>query len=113
MEDNNYLLLKQEFRSYKETTDKQIEELKKQIEDHEKRIQLMEKSKEKTDYQYEQIIQTLNKLNEKTIPDLTMQIEELRNKPIKRYETIIGSILGAIFGAVGGSIASFFLKGNS
>lgn len=109
MEENKILLLEQEFHSYKEITDKEIIKLQKELEDHEKRILSIERSKEKTDFQYEQIMETLNKLNNITIPNLTAQIEELKNKPIKRYDQIIGSVLGAIFGAIGGAIAGMLL----
>ena len=103
-------LLKQHFEAYKKYTDKEIDELKRFTEDQEKRIRTMEMSKEKTDYQYEQIMETLKILNEKTIPNLTAQIEELKNKPVKRYETIVGSVLGAIFGAAGGAIVGALFK---
>ena len=106
------LLLKQEFKSFKELTEKQIDSLNKVTDEQEKRINELERNNTKTDLQYEQIIQTLNKLNDTTIPNLVAQIEELKNKPVKRYETVVGSILGAIFGAIGGAIAGMFLKGN-
>jgi len=110
MEDSKILLLEQELHSYKQQTEKKIEELKQQINDNNKRILTIEKSKEKTDFQYEQIMETLKTLNEKTIPNLTAQIEELKNKPIKRYDTAISAILGSIFGAVGAIIAGLILK---
>lgn len=110
MEDNRVLLLEQEFHNYKEINDREILKIQKELEDHEKRILSMERSKEKTDFQYDQIMETLNKLNNITIPNLTAQIEELKNKPIKRYDQVIGSILGAIFGAIGGAIAGVLLK---
>ena len=110
MEDSKFLLLEQEFKNYKIATNKEIEELKRISEAQEKRIIQIELNNAKTDIQYEQIMNILNKLNEKTIPDLIAQIEELKNKPAKRYDQAIGSILGAIFGAIGGAIAGLFLK---
>lgn len=112
MEDKEkeFLLLRQEFKSYKEITDKQISELVRKTEEQEKRIIQLEMNNTKTDLQYTQIMETLKKLNEKTIPELTTQVEELKNKPAKRYETIVGSILGAICGAIGGAIAGIFIK---
>ena len=104
------LLLKQEFKTFKEITEKQIDSLTKVADEQEKRIIELERNNTKIDLQYEQIIQTLNKLNEVTIPNLVAQIEELKNKPVKRYETIVGSILGAIFGAIGGAFAGMLLK---
>ena len=104
------LLIKQEFKIYREITDKAINELKKVTEEQEAKIIQLEKDNTKTDLQYDQIMQILNKLNDTTIPNLTAQLEELKNKPVKRYEAIVGGILGAIFGAVGGAIAGLFLK---
>lgn len=108
--ENDYLLLKQQFESYKEITDRTINELKRNLEDYDKRLLTMEKSKEKTDFQYEQIMDTLKKLNEVTIPNLTAQIEELKNKPAKRYDQVVTGIIGAIVGAIGGAIANTFIK---
>ena len=110
MEDSKFLLLEQEFKNYKNATNKEIEELKRMSETQEKRIIQIELNNAKTDIQYEQIMNILNKLNEKTIPDLIAQIEELKNKPAKRYDQAIGGILGAIFGAIGGAVAGLFLK---
>lgn len=110
MEEHKILLLEQEFKNYKSITNKEIEELKKIIEEEQKKIIQLEMNNTKIDLQYEQIIDTLKKLNEKTIPDLITQVEELKNKPAKRYDQIIGSVLGAIFGAIGGAIAGIFLK---
>lgn len=110
MEDNKLLLLEQSFKNYKEITDKQIEELKRVRQEQEKRIIQLEMNNTKTDLQYEQIMRTLNKLNEETIPNLTVQLEELKNKPAKRYDQIIGSVLGGIFGAVGGVIAGLIIN---
>ncbi len=110
MEDSKFLLLEQEFKNYKIATNKEIEELKRILETQEKRIIQIELNNAKTDIQYEQIMNILNKLNERTIPDLIAQIEELKNKPAKRYDQAIGGILGAIFGAIGGAIAGLFLK---
>lgn len=108
--EGDYLLLKQQFENYKEITDKTIAELKRNLDECEKRLLTMEKSKEKTDFQYEQIMETLKKLNEVTIPNLTAQIEELKNKPAKRYDQVVTGIIGAIVGAIGGAIANTFIK---
>lgn len=108
--EKEFLVLKQEFKSYKETAEKQIVELTRKTEEQEKRIIQLEMNNTKTDLQYAQIMQSLKTLNETTIPNLTAQVEELKNKPVKRYETIIGSVLGAIFGAVGGAIVGLVLK---
>lgn len=110
MEEPKLLLLEQELKNYKNAVDKEMNELKKTTEAQEKRIIQLELNNTKTDIQYEQIMNTLTKLNEKTIPDLIAQIEELKNKPVKRYDQAVGGILGAIFGAIGGAIAGLFLK---
>lgn len=112
MEDNKILLLEQEFKSYKEITNREIKELKEIISEQDKRIKDMEMSKQKTEYQYEQIMETLKILNEKTIPNLAAQIEELKNKPVKRYDQAISGIIGAIFGAVGTVIANIIINKN-
>ena len=111
MEDNKFLLLEQEFKSYKASTDKEITELKKIIDEQQEEIITLKMKNTKTDVQYEQIMYTLNKLNETTIPNLIVQIEELKNKPVKRYDQAVGGLLGAIFGAVGGAIVGLVLKG--
>ena len=93
-----------------EHEEKDLQEIKKLIEDLQKRTLNMEKSKEKTDYQYDQIMEMLNKISNITIPNLTAQIEELKNKPIKRYDTAISAILGSVFGAVCAIIAGLIFK---
>lgn len=110
MEESKILLLEQGLKNYKEQTNNEISELKNEVNKLDTRIKEMEMSKQKTEYQYEQIMETLKTLNEKTIPNLTAQIEELKNKPAKRYDQAITGILGAIFGAVGAFIAGLFLK---
>lgn len=110
MEESKILLLEQEFKNYKQQSEKKMDELTQQINDNNRRILAIEKSKEKTDFQYEQIMEMLNKISNVTIPNLTAQIEELKNKPIKRYDTAISAILGSLFGAVGVIIAGLILK---
>ena len=107
---NEIALLRQQVETNNRIHDKEIAELKKITEEQEKRIVMLEKNNTKTDLQYEQIIKMLNKLTEKTIPELTAQVEELKNKPAKRYDQLIGGILGAIAGAVGGAMAGLFIK---
>ena len=108
MTESDIRLLEQQLKNYKDTTDKEIDNLKKTTEEQEKRIQAIERSKEKTDFQYEQIMKTLEKLNNETIPNLTTQIEELKNKPVKRYDQVVSAFIGAIVGAIGAYIASIF-----
>lgn len=100
--DNELAILKNDFEHYKKETDSKIKKLEVTIDEQEKRIQLMERSKEKTDFQYEQIMEMLRTLNEKTIPDLTKQIQEIKDKPNQRYNTVITSIISAIVGGAVG-----------
>ena len=109
MAESDIRLLDQELKNYKNNTDKEIQDLKKITDEQEKRIQAIERSKEKTDFQYDQIMKTLEKLNNETIPNLTAQIEELKNKPVKRYDQVITAFIGAIVGAIGAAIASMFI----
>ena len=103
---NEDKLILQELQNLKEL----VKELKDTTKNQEKRIVELEASQSITDLRFNQIMDILNKLNDKTIPSLTKEIEELKNKPGKRYEQIITGILGAIFGAIGGIIAKMFLK---
>lgn len=105
------LKLEQEFKDHKEIMDKENITLKKQIEDHEKRLKEVETSKQKTDFQYEQIMEALQKINDKTIPDLIKEIEELKNKPVKRYDQIITIALSTIIGGVIGFVVNMILGG--
>ena len=49
----------------------------------------------------------LKTLNEKTIPNLSKQIQEIKDKPNQRYNTVVTSIISAI---VGGIISLFIGK---
>lgn len=84
----------------------QLQDLKKEHEKFDERIRAVETSKEKTEFQYEQIMQALDKLNEKTIPGLTKELNELKNKPVKRYETAVNAIISAIVAAVVGFLST-------
>lgn len=113
MEENSkLLLLEQQFKNYVEVSKKQIDELTKKTEDQEKRIITLEKNNTKTDLQYNQIMQTLNKLNDITIPNLTDQVEELKNKPAKRYDQVITGIIAAFVGGIMGFIINQFFGGK-
>lgn len=90
--------------------EKVMKELKQDIKDLEKRVLAIETSREKTDYQYEQIMKAIDELNNKTIPNLMQEINELKNKPAKRYDSFISGILGAMAGAIGASIVNIFKK---
>lgn len=92
------LLLKQELENHKETSNEKLHNIEKTLTDLNKRVKEMEMSKQKTEYQYEQIMESLKKLNDDTIPNLTKQIQELKNKPAERYNVIITSIISAFIG---------------
>lgn len=100
------LLLEQDLLNHKTISEEKVHNLEKQIKELDQRVKDMELSKEKTEYQYEQIMQTLEKLNETTIPNLTKQIQELKNKPGERYNLIITSIISAVVGG----IVTFFIN---
>ena len=75
--------------------------------EQEKRIQALETSNAKTDLQFEQIMKTLDKLNEVTIPQLTAEIQAIKDKPAQRYNSIVAAIITA---AIGGIIGFFISK---
>lgn len=110
VDEGKIIKLEQELLDYKEITNKELGTLKTEINDHEQRIKEVETSKQKTDFQYEQIMDALQKINDQTIPNLIKEIEDLKNKPVKRYDQAISAIIGAVFGSVGTGIASMFLK---
>lgn len=89
-----------------------IQDLKKDLKELEGRILLIETSRQKTEFQYNEIMKSLDKLTNVTIPNLMNEVNELKNKPVKRYDQAVSGIIGAIFGAVGSLIASRFLGGN-
>jgi CII-binding regulator of phage lambda lysogenization HflD len=87
-----------------------IDNLEKRVYNHEERIAVIEKENTKTDLQYTQIMEKLNKLIDTTIPALSAEIQAIKEKPAKRYETVIAAILGAIGGGIGTSIVTFLIK---
>ena len=76
--------------------EEQLKELKEQNKNFEKRLTEMETSKEKTEYQYEQIIKAIDKLNDITIPSVLKELEAIKNKPVKRWETGVNALISAI-----------------
>ena len=112
METEKLLLqIEQSFKDHKEISDREIANLKISLEKMEQRLKDVETSKQKTDFQYEQIMETLQKINDKTIPSLITEIEELKNKPVKRYDQIITVAISTIFGAILGFILNIILGG--
>lgn len=78
----------------------QVKDLKEENKDFEKRLTELETKKEKTDFQYEQIMEEIKKLNEKTIPKVLEEIEKIKNKPAKKWETITNTLITTIVAAV-------------
>lgn len=105
------LLLKQDFLNHKELSDEKLHSIEKTLKEIDERVKDMEMSKQKTEYQYTQIMETLNKLNDQTIPNLTKQIQELKNKPAERYYLIVTSIISAVIGGIATFIVNKIFKG--
>lgn len=103
-------LLKQELKNHKEVSEEKLHNIEHAIELLDGRVKDIEMTKQKTEYQYEQIMETLKKLNEQTIPNLTKQIQELKNKPAERYNLIVTSIISAIVGGMVTFIINNVLK---
>lgn len=87
-----------------------IQEMKNTIKNLETRIIKLETTKEKTDYQYEEIMKALEKLNDVTIPELMEEINALKEKPAKKYDNIITTAIGTIVGAIAGAIIGLVIK---
>lgn len=91
---------------YKDKVDNLVAETKEQ----EKRISQLEMNNTKTDLQYEQIMRTLNKLVEQTIPELSTEIQKIKDKPSKRLDTLIAAAIGTGIGIIGTIITNLLLK---
>lgn len=83
-----------------EILNREIDDIKQEMKDLSKRISKVEQSREKTEYQFSQIMKALDDLNKITIPKLTKDLEEIKNKPAKRYDTVITTIITAIVSAI-------------
>lgn len=92
-----------------ETLKEQLKELKEENRELSKRISKIEQSREKTEFQYQEIMKSLDKLNDITIPNLMKELETLKNKPVKRYETGINAIISGVVAIV----ISLVFKGES
>lgn len=80
--------------------ERDIDELKQEIKDLSKRVSKVEQSREKTEYQFSEIMKALDDLNKITIPKLTKDLEEIKNRPVKRYDTAITTIITAVISAI-------------
>ena len=87
-----------------------IDKLEKVTETQEERIAILERNNTKTDLQYEQIMKTLTKLVEQTIPELSREIQTIKNKPAERYNTIVVAVIGAIAGGIGTYLLNLILQ---
>lgn len=100
------LKLKTDCELYKSKIDK-LEHI---TEKQEERIQALEKNNAKTDFQFEQIMKILDKLNNVTIPQLTAEIQAIKDKPAERYNTIVVAVVTSVVGGIVGFIVSNLLK---
>ena len=100
----------QEFKISCEVYKSKIDTLEKQAQNHNDRIRTLENENTKTDIQYAQIMEKLNKLIDTTIPALSKEIQEIKEKPAKRWDTIVVGILGAIAGGIGTAIVTLLIK---
>ena len=87
-----------------------IDRLEHITEKQEERIQALEKNNAKTDFQFEQIMKTLDKLNNVTIPQLTAEIQAIKDKPAERYNTIVVAVITSVVGGIIGFLASNILN---
>lgn len=85
-----------------------INEIKTDIKDLEKRIIGIEQSKERTDYQFDEIMKALNKLNDVTIPRMLSDIQDIKNRPAKKYDAIMTTITSTIVAGIVGFVVSKF-----
>ena len=107
MNEQEFLKLKTECELYKSKVDR----LEREVSEQAKRIGELEKRSEKTDFQYDQIMKTLEKLTENTIPELSKEIQSLKNKPAERYNSAVVALISAIVGAfVSYIFAKIFIK---
>ena len=94
---------------YKNKVDDLVAETKEQ----EKRISSIERENAETTFQYKSIIEKLDKLEksfEKTISTFRDEIKEIKEKPTKRYETIVTAIITGVIGIVTGFLGSRIFK---
>lgn len=105
MNEQEFIMLKADCEVYKSKVDK-LEFSFAKIQD---RVTELETKSEKTDFQYDQIMKMLDKLNEQTIPELSKEIQALKSKPAERFNTIITSVLSTGVGAIVGFIFSKLL----
>lgn len=102
MNEQEFILLKADCEVYKSKVDK----LEVEATELQERIGRLEANGEKTNFQYEQIMKMLDKLTEQTIPELSKEIQAIKNKPAERFNTVVTSVITALIGAIVGYICS-------
>lgn len=102
MNEQEFIKLKADCEVYKVKIDK-MEIAMTKMQD---RVSNLEAKGEKTDFQYDQIMKMLDKLNEQTIPELSREIQALKSKPVERYNTVVTAIITTVVGAIVGFIVS-------
>ena len=106
MSEQEFIEFKLDCQQYKD----RIIKLERIAESQETRIIELEKRNDKTDFQYEQIMKTLDKLINTTIPELTKEIQTIKNKPAERYNSIVSDIIRTIIATVIGFMIGKFLN---
>lgn len=102
MNEQEFIKLKADCEVYKVKVDK-MEVAVSKIQD---RVGNLEAKGEKTDFQYEQIMKMLDKLNEQTIPELSREIQALKSRPVERFNHVVTSVISTVVGAIVGFIIS-------
>lgn len=102
MNDQDFIEFKTRCEVYKNKVDRLEEETAKIQE----RVNQLETKGEKTDFQYDQIMKMLDKLNEQTIPELSREIQAIKSKPAERYNQVVMTIITTGVGAIIGFIFS-------
>lgn len=102
MNEQELIKLKSDCEVYKS----KVEKLEAEHSELQERVGKLEAKSEKTDFQYEQIMKMLDKLTEQTIPELSKEIQALKNKPAERYNTIVTTIITTLIGGVVGFFIS-------
>lgn len=87
-----------------------VDELVNTTHQQEDRIAKLEQSNTRTDVQYTQIMEKLNKLVDVTIPALSAEIQAIKDKPGKKWESLVAGIIGAVGGGIGGAIIAMLIK---
>ena len=100
MNEQDLIKLKSDCEVYKSKIDK----LEVEHAELAERVNKLEAKSEKTDFQYEQIMKMLDKLTEQTIPELSKEIQAIKNKPAERYNAAVLSIITTTIGGIIGYV---------